>query len=257
MRQQGQRGLTLQRCLEIPNRARKYEHGLLIMRKIEIVSLVLVVAAVGVLMIAIQMDYGNYRTWMFILFVALFVLSIDPSRPLKMMRQQPKKVEEPAEEVEPNSIWLEFAVPVASVDKKWLEGQDVYLRFHEGEFTDYDYYIHYHNGMADETYVGGWHDMESLDYDEVFEDYQTLASLLASAENGEIEDLCIISSEEFGGIKHIYENLQITQAQHDYPRQDQPEPVNRVGKMVAYLIALFSIVGICMAIYTLVFATST
>ena len=219
------------------------------MRKIEIISLALVGAAIAVLIVVLQLDAGNCRTWLFVLFVALFVLSIDPSRPLKMMRQQPKKVEEPAEEVEPNSIWLEFAVPVGSVDKKWLEGKDVYLRFHEREFTDYDYYIHYHNGMADETYVGGWHDMESLDYDEVFEDYQTLASLLTSTENGEIEDLCIISSEDFLGIKHLHENLQIAQASQDFPRQDQPEPVNRIGRVIAYLLAVSALVGMCVAAY--------
>ena len=50
------------------------------MRKIEIVSLVFVVVAVGVLMIALQMDDASARKWLFMLSVAMLILAYTMAR---------------------------------------------------------------------------------------------------------------------------------------------------------------------------------
>ena len=62
------------------------------MRRIEIVSLTLVVAAVVVLIIALQMDYGSHRVWMTLLSFALLMLSLDPKR---LKKRKNKMIEEP------------------------------------------------------------------------------------------------------------------------------------------------------------------
>ena len=222
------------------------------MRKIEIVSLVFVVVAVGVLMIALQMDDASARKWLFMLSVAMLILAMDPKLSL-IKKKKVKEVEAP-EEDGPGHIYLSSAVSVESVDRKWLDGRDIFLRFLDIESED-DYFIHYVNDKADEVFVGGLYYLESQDFDEVFEGYETLDGLLAAKENEEIEDLSLISSDDFEKIKHLYQDWQITYGQKK--GQDQPEPVNRVGKMIAYLLALFAVAGICMAIYTVLFATST
>ena len=218
------------------------------MRKIEIVSLVFVVVAVVVLMIALQMDDANARKWLLMLFVVMLILAMDPK--LSMIKKKKvKEVEEP-EENGPGHLFVASAVPVDSVDKKWLDGHDVYLKFLDIESDD-DYFIHYHNGKADEIFVGGLYYLESQDFDEVFEGYETINELLAAADNEEIEDLSLISSDSFEGIKHLYQDWQITYGQKKV--QDQPEPVNRVGRVLSYVMMVAAIVGMCVAAYMWLF----
>ena len=104
------------------------------MRKIEIVSLVFVVVAVGVLMIALQMDDASARKWLFMLSVAMLILAMDPKLSL-IKKKKVKEVEEP-EEDGPGHIYLSSAVSVESVDRKWLDGRDIFLRFLDIESED-------------------------------------------------------------------------------------------------------------------------
>jgi hypothetical protein len=189
------------------------------MRKNRVVSFLLVVAAAGALIFALQMDYGSTRKLVMVLAVALLILAIDPTLSLhKKKKPENFNVDEP-EEKGPGHIWLSFEVPVDSVDRKWLEGRDVYLRFLDIESDD-EYFIHYVNGKADETYVGGLYYLENQDFDEVFEGYETLDGLLAAAENEEIEDLSLISSDGFETIRHLYQDWQMTHNHQDYTKRD-------------------------------------
>jgi hypothetical protein len=179
------------------------------MRRTKILSVLLAVAAVGVLAIALQMDYGSSRKLLMLLAVALLILAIDPTLS-RCRKKKPENfyVEEP-EEKGPGHIWLWSTMPVDRVDRKWLEGRDVYLRFLDIESDD-DYFIHYVNGKADEVYVGGLYYLENQDFDELFEDYETLEGLQAAANNEEIEDLSLISPDDFLSVRHLYENWQLT-----------------------------------------------
>ena len=216
------------------------------MRKIEIVSLLLAVTAAGVLAVALQLDYGNARQWLFLLFVALLLLALDPKRPLNMIRK-PEKDDEPEEEG-PGYFSITSSVPVDGVDRKWLDGQDVYLLFLDKESEDY-YFIHYVNGKADEVYVGDRYYLECQDFDEVFEGYETLDGLLAAADNEEIEDFCLISSDDFLNVKHTYENWQLIHGQKSSPAEEQAEPIKRVGTVLVYLLLAFTLAGLCAAVF--------
>ena len=220
------------------------------MSKIEKVSLLLVIASVCVGIIALQMDYGSVRKLMVMLSVALLILAMDPTLSLyKKKKQKNFYVDEP-EEKWPGRIWLSSAFPVDSVDRKWLEGRDVYLKFLDIESDD-DYFIHYVNGKADETYVGGLYYLENQDFDELFEGYETLDGVLAAAKNEEIEGLSLISPDDFGVVKYLYRDWQMTYGHS--PEKEQTEPVNRVGKVVAYMLAALGFVGICTAVYMWLF----
>ena len=179
------------------------------MRRTKILSVLLAVAAVGVLAVALQMDYGSSRKLLMLLAVALLILAIDPTLS-RCRKKKPENfyVEAPEEKV-PGHIWLWSTMPVERVDRKWLEGRDVYLRFLDIESDD-DYFIHYVNGKADEVYVGGLYYLENQDFDELFEDYETLEGLQAAANNEEIEDLSLISPDDFLSVRHLYENWQLT-----------------------------------------------
>ena len=58
------------------------------MRKEEIISLVLIIAAVVVLIIGLQMDYGSARKWMTILSFVLLALSLNPKSFWKKKKTQ-------------------------------------------------------------------------------------------------------------------------------------------------------------------------
>ena len=220
------------------------------MSKIEKISLLLVIASVCVGIIALQMDYGSVRKLMVMLSVALLILAIDPTLSLyKKKKQENFYVDEP-EEKGPGRIWLSSAFPVDRVDRKWLEGRDVYLKFLDIESDD-DYFIHYVNGKADETYVGGLYYLENQDFDELFEGYETLDGVLAAAKNEEIEGLSLISPDDFGVVKYLYHDWQTTYGHS--PEKEQTEPVNRVRKVVAYILAALGFVGICTAVYMWLF----
>ena len=77
------------------------------MRKIEIVSLLLVLAAVGILIVSLQMGYGRLRSWMGMLFFALLILAMDP----KLFRKKKQKhniVDEPEETEEDETDFIEL-----------------------------------------------------------------------------------------------------------------------------------------------------
>ena len=158
------------------------------------------------------MDYGSTRKLVMVLAVALLILAIDPKLSLyKKKKSENFYVDEP-EENGPGHIWFPYEVPVDGIDRKWLEDRDVYLRFLDIESDD-DYFIHYVNGKADETYVGGLFYLENQDFDELFEGYETLDGVLAAAENEEIEGLSLISSDNFVDVRHLYENWQLVHGQ--------------------------------------------
>lgn len=216
------------------------------MRKIEVVSLALVASALVVLVVALQMECGSARKWMTLLSFGLLVLAVDPQRPLQMMRK--KKATEAPEETEQELlgyISLGSEVPIAGVTnrEKWLRDQDVYLKFLDIESDDY-YYMHFAEGKVVETYVGGADYLEKQDFDEVFEFYETLDGLLKSADNEEIENLCIITPDGFSEVRNIYQTQQLRFAQANKPESVSDELVNRVGKVIAYLLVVLVVVGV-------------
>ena len=218
----------------------------MIMRKIEVVSLALVASAIVVLVVALQMEYGSARKWMTLLSFGLLVLAMDPQRPLQMMRKK-KAIDAPEETEQELLGYISFGseVPITGVTnrEKWLRDQDVYLKFLDIESDDY-YYMHFAEGKVVETYVGGADYLEKQDFDEVFESYETLDGLLKSADNEEIENLCIITPDGFSEVRNIYQAQQLRLAQANKPESVSVEPVNRVGKVIAYLLVVLVVVGI-------------
>ena len=222
------------------------------MRKNEIISLVLVVAAVGVLIIALQMDYGSTRKWMTMLFMGLLVLAISPTYFQKRLKK-PEIIEEPEETEEDETGFIDLASAVP-VDKNTLIPSYTYLSFLDKESEDY-YYIHYVDGKSDEIYVGVAYSLVRQDNDELYEFYVTLDDLLETAENEEIEDLCLISAEDFASVRTRYQDQMVNYCQTGSPIQTPPEPVNRVAKVLAFLIIAFAIVGIIVGISIVPFMT--
>lgn len=212
----------------------------IIMRKIEVVSLILVVAAVFVLVIMLQMDFGNSRKWMYLLFIALLALAIDPAHFLKKRRKQ-KAVESPAETEEDEMGFFELA-SAQPVGSKELDSSDSYMTFLDKESDDY-YYIHYVNGKMDEAYVGGPYYVVREGYDELYEEYASLEGLSKTAENEEIEDLCSISAEDFKRVRTRYQDSLANDILARVSTPNQSEPVNRIGRGVAYvLVALVFVI---------------
>ena len=222
------------------------------MRKNEIISLVLVVAAVGVLIIALQLDYGSTRKWMTMLFMGLLVLAISPTYFQKRLKK-PEIIEEPEETEEDETGFIDLASAVP-VDKNTLIPSYTYLSFLDKESEDY-YYIHYVDGKSDEVYVGVADSLVRQDNDELYEFYVTLDDLLEAAENEEIEDLCLISAEDFTSVRTRYQDQMVNYCQTGSPIQAPPEPVNRVAKVLAFLIIAFAYVGIFVGIFIVPFMT--
>ena len=150
------------------------------MRKNEIISLVLVIVAMGVLIVALQMEYGSTRKWLTMLFMGLLVLAISPTG-FKKRQKKPEIIEEleETEEDETGFIDLASAVPV---DKNTLIPSYTYVSFLDKESEDY-YYIHYVDGKSDEIYVGDTGYLVRQENDELYEFYVSLDDLLETAEN--------------------------------------------------------------------------
>ena len=222
------------------------------MRKIEIVSLALLVVAVVTLVLACQLDYGSARKWLTWLSFGLMVLSIDPKRPLQLWRK--KEVVEEQEEPEESgpgyiSLGSEVLVSAISDREKWLGVQDVYLKFLDIESDDY-YYMHFVAGRAAETYVGGAYYLEDQDSDELFEGYETIDGVLEASEQEEIENLSWITAEDFAVVRKLYQEQPSSSSPSNPPVMVEEKPVNRVGKFVAYLlVALVVICVICAVIF--------
>ena len=222
------------------------------MRKNEIISLFFVVVAVGVLIFALQMDYGNTRKWLTMLFMALLILAMDPTHFLKR-KKKPKIIGQPIEKEEDETGFINLASAMP-VDKNTQDILDTYLSFLDKESDDY-YYIHYVDGKADEVYVGWAGSLERQNRDMLYEFYVTLDDLFKTAENEEIEDLCTISAEDFTSVRTRYQNQIVNYCQTSSPIQLPPEPVNRVGKVIGYLFLAFAFVGICIGAVMLPFMT--
>ena len=212
------------------------------MRKIEIISLLLIFAAVGILIVSLQMDYGRSRSWMGMLFFALLILAMDPTLFLKK-KQKHKIVDEPEETEEDETGFIELASAMP-VRKGILEISETYLTFLDKESDDY-YYIHYIDGKADEIYIG-W-PLVRQSYDELFEGYETLDGLSEAAENEEIDDFCTISAEDFRSVRVHYQDRIVNYRLEGCPAPVQSEPVNRVGKVLVYIFIAFALLGICVA----------
>ncbi|MBQ9215711.1 MAG: hypothetical protein IJ159_03020 [Prevotella sp.] len=222
------------------------------MRKAEVISLVFVLAAVGVLVIALQMDYGNSRKWMLLLFIVLLVLAIDPKHFLKR-KQKPKAIDYPAETEEDETGFIDLT-SAAPVGKKTLNHSDAYLTFLDKESDDY-YYIHYVANEADEIYIGRGGLLTRQSLEDLYDGYETLDYLLEAAENGEIDDFCTISAEDFAYVRTRYQDSWVDGWQTSFQDQSNLEPVNRVGKAVDFLFLAFAFVLICVAISILPFMT--
>jgi hypothetical protein len=222
------------------------------LKKIEIVSLVLVIVAVVVLIVGLQMDYGNTRKWMGMLFIALLMLAMDPTHFLKR-KKKPKIVEQPIETEEDETGFIDLASPTP-LDKNTLDSTDTYLSFLDKESEDY-YYIHYVDGKADEVYVGWAGSLERQNRDLLYESYVALDDLFKTVKNEEIEDLCTISAEDFSSVRKRYQDQIVNYYQTSSPIQVPPEPVNRVGKVVGYLFLAFAFVVICTGAVMLPFMT--
>ena len=220
------------------------------MRKIEIVSLALLASAIVVLVVALQMDYGDARRWLTWLSFGLLIWSIDPRRPLQLWRKKEavEEQEEP-EESGPGYISLGSEVSVSAISdrEKWLGAQDVYLKFLDIESDDY-YYMHFVAGKAAETYVGGAYYLENQDFDELFEGYETIDGVLEASEQEEIENLSWISADDFAVVRRLYQEQQTSSILSNPPVTLEEEPVNRVGKVIAYLLVAFAVLGFVWAV---------
>ncbi|MBQ7238586.1 MAG: hypothetical protein IJS20_07325 [Bacteroidales bacterium] len=220
------------------------------MRKIEIVSLALLVVAVVTLVLALQLDYGSARRWLTWLSFGLLIWSIDPQRPWKLMRKK-KAVEEQEEPEEsgPGYISLGSEVSVSRITHRemWLGAQDVYLKFLDIESDDY-YYMHFVAGKAAETYVGGAYYLENQDFDELFEGYETIDGVLEASKQEEIENLSWISVDDFAVVRRLYQEQQTSSILSNPPVTLEEEPVNRVGKVIAYLLVAFAVLGFVWAV---------
>ena len=219
-----------------------------VMRKVEIASLFLLIIAVGVLIVALQMDYDNARKWMLTLFVALLILAIDPKLFLRK-KQKPKKTDV-SEDNRSGKICLASAIPV---EKNTLSFSDAYLTFWGKEYDDY-FFIHYVDGKADEIYIGDAYFLEYLEYDDI-EEYGMLDGLLSSADNEEIEDFCTISAEDFRSVRTHYQDMLVNLSQTKSPDQIQQEPINRVGRAIVYILLASAFCCICVALSILPFET--
>ena len=177
---------------------------------------------------------------------------IDPKHFLKE-KQKPKEIDYPVETEEDATgfIGLPSAVPV---DSQSLNHLDAYLTFLDKESDDY-YYIHYVDNKADEIYKswGGLLTRQSFEY--LYDGYKTLDYLFEAAEDGEIDDFCTISAEDFAYVRTRYQDSFVDGWQTSFQDQPNQEPVNRVGKAVVFLFLSFAFVLICGAISMLPFMT--
>lgn len=204
------------------------------MRRDEIISLMLVIAAVVILIIGIKMDNVSvsYRQWLVIPFVLLLIFAIDPKG---LNKWKKTKVEEHIETEEDEMGFIELRSE-EPVDKNTLNRSDAYLTFQDKQTV---YYIHFVDGEAYEIYTSEPCVLARLDYDELDEDYQTLDDLFETAE---VEGgISTISAEDF---RHVRKRYQVFR-QSSSPELKPSKPVNRVGRALGYTFGVFALVVFC------------
>lgn len=220
------------------------------MRKEEIISLVLIIAAVVVLIIGLQMDYGSARKWMTILSFVLLALSLNPKSFWKKKKTQ--MVEEPDETEEDEAEYIELPSQVL-VDKKAVNRSETYLTFQD-KLSDVYYYIHYVDGEAYETYASEIGYLVRIDYDELDDSYQTIDGLFEAVEADEVYDsIYTFSAEDFIYIRKRYQDWKVSLSQTSNDEPERSEPVNRVGRAVAYIMVVSIFAFVLLAISRLSF----
>ena len=141
-------------------------------------------------------------------------------------------------------IVLASAVPL---DKNTIDYSETYLQFYDLESENY-YYIHYIDSKADEIYISGYYFIDRQNRDDLYESYQTLDGLLETDENEEINDLCIISAEDFALVRTQYQDQFINLCESCYPTSVLKKTVNWTAKGLVYILLAIIFVVICTAI---------
>lgn len=141
-------------------------------------------------------------------------------------------------------IVLASAVPL---DKNTIDYSETYLQFYDLESENY-YYIHYIDSKADEIYLSGCCFIDRQNRDDLYESYLTLDGLLETDENEEINDLCIISAEDFALVRTKYQDQFINLCESCYPTSVLKKTVNWTVKGLVYILLAIIFVVICTAI---------
>ena len=141
-------------------------------------------------------------------------------------------------------IVLASAVPL---DKNTIDYSETYLQFYDIESENY-YYIHYIDSKADEIYISGYYFIDRQNRDDLYESYLTLDGLLETDENEEINDLCIISAEDFALVRTQYQDQFINLCESCYPTSVLKKTVNWTAKALVYILLAIIFVVICTAI---------
>ena len=215
------------------------------MSKSEIASLALIVIAVVVLIFSFQTNNDSLGEWMMMLFFALIIWAMDPTFSLKR-KQKTEVIEQPIETEEDETGFIDLASAVP-LDKNTIDYSETYLQFYDIESENY-YYIHYIDSKADEIYLSGCCFIDRQNRDDLYESYLTLDGLLETDENEEINDLYTISAEDFALVRTKYQDQIVNFCKSGCPTPAPQEPVNRVGKGLAYILLAIIFVVICTAI---------
>ena len=163
------------------------------------------------------------------------------------MRENDMPIE--TEEEGTGLIVLASAVPL---DKNTIDYSETYLQFYDIESENY-YYIHYIDSKADEIYISGYYFIDRQNRDDLYESYLTLDGLLETDENEEINDLCIISAEDFALVRTQYQDQFINLCESCYPTSVLKKTVNWTAKALVYILLAIIFVVICTAISILPF----
>lgn len=158
------------------------------------------------------------------------------------MRKNDMPIE--TEEDKTGFIDLASAVPL---DKNTIDYSETYLQFYDIESENY-YYIHYIDSKADEIYLSGCCFIDRQNRDDLYEPYLTLDGLLETDENEEINDLCIISAEDFALVRTQYQDQFINLCESCYPTSVLKKTVNWTAKALVYILLAIIFVVICTAI---------
>lgn len=158
------------------------------------------------------------------------------------MRKKDMPIE--TEEEGTGLIVLASAVPL---DKNTIDYSETYLQFYDIESENY-YYIHYIDSKADEIYLSGCCFIDRQNRDDLYESYLTLDGLLETDENEEINDLCIISAEDFALVRTQYQDQFINLCESCYPTSVLKKTVNWTAKALVYILLAIIFVVICTAI---------
>lgn len=158
------------------------------------------------------------------------------------MRKKDMPIE--TEEEGTGLIVLASAVPL---DKNTIDYSETYLQFYDIESENY-YYIHYIDSKADEIYISGYYFIDRQNRDDLYESYLTLDGLLETDENEEINDLCIISAEDFALVRTQYQDQFINLCESCYHTSVLKKTVNWTAKALVYILLAIIFVVICTAI---------